>query len=158
MTEKTSAVKLLSDTEIEMSRVFNAPRALVWAAYTEPQHVANWWGLRSSTTIVDQMDVRPGGKWRYVQRGEDGSEYAFRGEYVEVAPPEKLAYTFEFEPMPGHVVTDYLIFEDLGEQTRVTARSVFASKADRDGMIESGMESGANESWDRLEELLQTLR
>lgn len=141
-----------------MTRVFNAPRDLVFAAYTDPKHVPNWWGLRRSTTIVDKMDVRPGGLWRYIQREPDGAEYGFNGEYREVVPPEKLVYTFEFEGLPGHVVVDTVTFEEEENgKTRVTALSHFANVEDRDGMVASGMEFGANQSWDRLEELLATL-
>jgi uncharacterized protein YndB with AHSA1/START domain len=147
-----------SDREVSMTRVFNAPRELVFAAYTDPRHVPNWWGLRRSTTIVDKMDVRPGGLWRYIQREPDGAEYGFNGEYREVVPPERLVYTFEFEGLPGHVVVDTVTFEEEENgKTRVTALSLFANVEDRDGMVASGMEFGANESWDRLEELLATL-
>lgn len=154
---RPSTMTMPSDREVSMTRVFNAPRELVFAAYTDPKHVANWWGLRSSTTIVDKMDARPGGEWRYIQRSADGTEYGFRGEYLEVVPPEKLVYTFEFEGMPGHIVTDSLTFEEAGGKTKLTSLSLFASQEDRDGMVESGMEYGANESWDQLEELLATL-
>jgi uncharacterized protein YndB with AHSA1/START domain len=140
-----------------MSRTFNAPRELVWAAYTEPYHVAKWWGLRNSTTIVDKFDLRPGGEWRYVQRMPEGEEYGFRGEFREIVPPAKLVSTFEFEGMPGHVVVDSATFEEQDGMTTVTVISTFASKEDRDGMLQSGMAEGANESWDRLEELLATL-
>lgn len=146
-----------SDLEVGMSRTFNAPLALVWAAYTEPQHVANWWGQRGSTTIVDTLDLRPGGAWRFVQRTAKGEEYGFRGEYREVVPREKLVSTFEFEGMPGHIVVDSATFAERDGKTTVTVVSTFASKEDRDGMLASGMTEGANESWDRLEELLATL-
>jgi uncharacterized protein YndB with AHSA1/START domain len=146
-----------SDLEVGMSRTFNAPLALVWAAYTDPRHVANWWGQRGSTTIVDKMDVRPGGAWRYVQQTPTGEEYAFRGEYREIMPLEKLVSTFEFEGMPGHIVVDSATFAEADGQTTITVISTFASKEDRDGMLQSGMTEGANESWDRLEELLATL-
>jgi uncharacterized protein YndB with AHSA1/START domain len=156
MTESRSSQTLTtpSDREIVMSRIFDAPRERVFAAYTVPQAVPRWWGLRSMTTIVHTMDVRPGGRWRFVQRGEDGSEYAFHGEYLEVVPPERLVSTFEFEGMPGHVVTDSATFEEHDGKTTVTVTSVFASVEDRDGMLQSGMESGATETWDRLEEYL----
>jgi uncharacterized protein YndB with AHSA1/START domain len=159
VTEKTrSSLTMPSDREVSMTRVFNAPRELVFAAYTDPRHVPNWWGLRRSTTIVDKMDVRPGGLWRYIQREPDGAEYGFNGEYREVVPPERLVYTFEFEGLPGHVVVDTVTFEEEENgKTRVTALSLFANVEDRDGMVASGMEFGANESWDRLEELLATL-
>ena len=149
-----TAVTVLSDLELQMSRVFDAPREAVYRAYTDPAAVSQWWGLRSTTTIVDRMDVRPGGSWRYIQRDDDGAEYAFNGEYLEVVPNEKLVNTFEFEPMPGHVITDTAIFEDVEGGTRLTVTSRFASAEDLKGMVESGMEQGANESWDRLAEYL----
>jgi uncharacterized protein YndB with AHSA1/START domain len=101
------------------------------------------------------MDVKVGGVWRYIQKEADGSEYAFNGIYKEVKAPERLAYTFEFEPMAGHITTDTLIFEELpGGKTKITARSTFDTLEDLEGMLQSGMESGANESWDQLEELV----
>ncbi|MCC7024225.1 MAG: SRPBCC family protein [Thermomicrobiales bacterium] len=159
MTNETTAntLTLPSDHEIEMTRIFNAPRALVWAAYTDPRHVPNWWGTGDpSTTTVDEMDVRPGGRWRWlVQQGED--EYGFGGEYVEVAPPEKLVYTFDFEP-PSTPMTYTLTFDELDGKTRLTARTRFASKEARDNTLGYGMESGANMAWDQLDALLATLQ
>jgi uncharacterized protein YndB with AHSA1/START domain len=154
----TTTLSKPSPREIMMTRVFDAPRELVFKAYTDPEHVPHWWGQRGATTIVDQMDVRPGGAWRYIQREANGEEYAFRGEYREVAPPERLVYTFEFEGMPGHVVVDTATFEEHDGKTTVTVSSLFDTVEDRDGMLESGMESGANESWDRLAELLERLQ
>ncbi len=149
-----SNVTILSDTELQMTRLFDAPRELVYRAYTDPQAVPQWWGLRSNTTTVDHMDVRPGGTWRYVQTDGQGGEYAFNGEYLEVVPNERLVNTFEFEMMPGHVVTDSVVFEEVDGNTRVTVTSRFTSPEDLNGMVESGMEAGANESWDRLAEYL----
>lgn len=160
MTETTSTGTTFttpSDLEIGMSRTFNAPRALVWAAYTEARHVANWWGQRNSTTIVDTLDFRPGGGWRFVQRTPTGEEYGFHGEFREIVPLEKIVQTFEFEGMPGHVVIDSATFEESDGKTTVNVISTFATKEDRDGMLQSGMAEGANESWDRLEEVLATL-
>ena len=148
---------LPSDLEVVMKRIFDAPRELVFKVYTDPQHIPNWWGPRSLTTRVDRMDVRPGGAWRYVQSGEDGT-YGFHGEFLEVVPPEKLVYTFEFEGMPGHVVTETVALEDLDGKTLVTVVSRFDTKEERDGMLSTGMESGARESWDRFEEVLQKVR
>src|SRR2546421_10417513 len=99
--------------DIVMTRVFDAPRELVFKAYTDPAQVSQWWGLRSHTTRVDAMDVRPGGTWRFVDRDPDGNEYGFHGVYHEVAPPERLVSTFEFEGMPGHVVLETVTFEDV---------------------------------------------
>lgn len=157
--DQTSALKvtLPSDREIAMSRVFNAPRELVFRAHTDPDLVSRWWGQRGSTTIVDTMDVKPGGAWRFVQKAPDGTEYGFRGEYREVVPPERLTWTFEFEGMPGHVLVETMTFTETDGKTTLTSVSVFDTKEDRDGMLASGMEGGAAESLDRLEELLATL-
>jgi uncharacterized protein YndB with AHSA1/START domain len=157
MTENTQTkltVSLPSDTEIFMERTFNAPRELVWRAYTDASHIANWWGQRANTTIIDKMDVKPGGLWRYIERDPEGNEYGFNGTYKEVTPIERLSYTFEFEGTPGHICTDNITFEDLGSQTKLKIITTFDNKEDRDGLLQSGMEIGANESYDRLEELL----
>jgi uncharacterized protein YndB with AHSA1/START domain len=106
------------------------------------------------TTIVDQMDVRPGGMWRFVSRDTNGDEHGFRGTYREVTPPERIVQTFEWEGMPGHVVVETVTFEDLGGSTKVTGTSLFHTTEERDGMLASGMESGLTESHDRLAELL----
>jgi uncharacterized protein YndB with AHSA1/START domain len=142
---------------LEMSREFDAPRELVFKAFTDPKLISQWWGQRESTTIVDQMDVKMGGVWRFIQREANGQEYAFRGVFHEVRPSERLVYTFEFEPMAGHILLETITFEQHGDKTRVIDSAVFQSVADRDGMIQSGMEGGAAESWDRMEELLQRL-
>jgi len=100
------------------------------------------------------MDVRPGGGWRFIQRDAAGNEFAFHGVYHEVVAPERIVGTFEFEGMPGHVALETSTLEDLGGRTRLTTISVFQTVEDRDGMAASGMELGASESMDRLEELL----
>jgi uncharacterized protein YndB with AHSA1/START domain len=146
-----------SEREVVLTRLFEAPRRLVFEAYTRPEHVRQWWGLRGSTMTLCEMDVRPGGAWRYVVREADGSENAFRGEYREVVPPERLVQTFEFEGMPGAVVLDSYSFEEHEGVTRITATSLFDSVEARDGMLQSGMESGAAETWDRLAEHLGTI-
>ena len=132
------AVVILSDTEIAMTRVFDAPRKLVWEAYTNPKHIPHWWGLRGAATIVDKMDVRPGGLWRYIQRAPDGTEYAFNGVYREVVPPSRLVSTFEFEPMPGHVSVDTLTFVEQEGKTTMTTHELFQPREDRDGTIVLG--------------------
>ena len=149
---------ILSDREVVLTRVFDAPRELVYRAHTDPDLIRQWWGLRSNTTIVEKMDVSPGGIWRFIQRDAEGNEFAFHGEYREVVQPERLVNTFEFEGTPGHIILDTLIFEDLPNgRTKLTATSVFETIGDRDGMLNSGMESGSNEAWDRLGELLARL-
>lgn len=152
--DKSSTLTLPSDREIRMSRIFNAPRDLVFKVMTDPATVPQWWGPRATTMVVEQMDMRPGGRWRFVQRDANGGQYAFFGEYREIVAPERVVNTFEFDGFPGHVVVETLTLEDLGGRTRVTMTSAFTSTEDRDGMLQSGMEQGAVESWDRLEELI----
>ena len=154
MNQKSSASSTLvlpSDSEIVMERVFNAPRELVFKAYTDPDLIPRWWGPRRYTTRVDQLDLRVGGKWRFVQHDAAGNEYAFNGTYREVVPPGRLSYTFEFEGMPGHIMVETVTFEEQDGRTKVTVSGFFESAADRDGMLQSGMEEGANESNERLE-------
>ncbi len=158
MSAKSSSASTLtmpSDREITMTRIFNAPRELVFKAYTDPNLIPQWWGLRSHTTTVDKMDVRPGGLWRFVEHDAEGNENGFKGEYREILPPERLVNTFEWDGMPDHISVDSATFEELpGGKTKLTVTSRFTSVEDRDGMLASGMERGANETWDRLAELL----
>jgi uncharacterized protein YndB with AHSA1/START domain len=143
---------------VTMSRVFDAPRETVWKVYTDPAFIPEWWGIRNTTTIVDKMEVKVGGEWRYIQQDGRGNEYAFNGVYKELDPPQRLTYTFEFEPMAGHIVVDTITLDELpGGKTRVTATSSFDNLEDLEGMLQSGMEGGAVETWDRLEELLEQL-
>jgi uncharacterized protein YndB with AHSA1/START domain len=141
---------------IVMTREFAAPRELVFRAFTDPALIPRWWGPRRYTTTVAQMEVRMGGLWRFVQHGADG-EFAFRGVFHQVLAPERLVYTFEFEGMPGHILLETITFEERDGQTTVTDTSVFQSVEDRDGMLQTGMEDGATETWDRFAELLKTL-
>jgi uncharacterized protein YndB with AHSA1/START domain len=143
-----------TDREIRIERVFDAPRDRVFALYTDPELIPEWWGPRETTTIVDEMDVRQGGRWRFIMRNSDGTESAFRGTYREVTPPERIVQTFEWEPMAGHVSVETATFEDLGDRTKVTTVSLFHTTEERDGMLESGMERGMNETYARLDELL----
>jgi uncharacterized protein YndB with AHSA1/START domain len=140
--------------EIVMTHVFDAPRDLVFKTYTDPSLIPLWWGPRRLTTTVDKHEFRPGGAWRFVQRDADGNEFAFHGEYREIVPPERIVGTFEFEGMPGHVLVETVTLEELDGKTKLTATTVFESVEDRDGMVASGMESGARESMERLAELL----
>ncbi len=140
---------------IIMVRVFDAPRELVFEVMTDPKHIPQWWGKREHTTRVDRMDVRAGGLWRYIERDQHGNEFAFHGVYHTIEAPKRIVDTFEFEGVPGHVVLETMTLEMSDDgKTKLTVSSVFQSVADRDGMISSGMEEGANESYDRLEELL----
>jgi uncharacterized protein YndB with AHSA1/START domain len=126
----------------------------VFKAYTDPNRLPQWWGLKGFTTTVDKMDVRPGGVWRFAQRNADGNEYAFHGVYHAIVSPERLVCTFEFEGMPGHILLESVTFEEQDGKTKLTDQSVFQSVGDRDGMLSSGMEQGWAETMDRFAELL----
>ena len=144
--------------EIVIMREFDAPRELVFKTVMNPELVSQWWGPRYLSTIVDKMDVRPGGQWRFINRDAQGNEYAFHGVYHEVLAPERVIDTFEFEGLPetGHVTLETMKLEELpGGRTRLVAQSVFQSVADRDATLQSGMESGIKDTYDRLEELLE---
>jgi uncharacterized protein YndB with AHSA1/START domain len=154
---RRATVTTPADREIHVERVFDAPRDRVFAAYTDPDLIPEWYGPRDTTTIVDTMDVRAGGSWRFVMRSSDGSESGFRGTYREVTPPERIVQTFEWEGMPGHVSVETAVFEDLGDRTKVTTTSVFHTTEERDGMLGSGMEGGMNETYQRLDEVLARL-
>ncbi len=143
-----------TDREIRIVREFDAPRDRVFALMTDPELIPEWWGPRETTAVVDEMDVRAGGSWRFVIRSADGSETAFRGVYREVTPPERIVQTFEWEGMPGHVSVETACFEDLGNRTRLTTTSIFHTTEERDGMLGSGMEGGLNETYARFDELL----
>jgi len=149
-----------SEREIVMTREFDAPRELVFEAHTKCEHLNKWWGPRKYSFELCEMDFRPGGKYRFVHRGPEGiEEHGFRGEYREIVPPERIVWTFEWEGLPGHISVDTLTLEDLGGgRTKLTSHSVFDSKEDRDGMLQSGMEEGAGETYDRLAEFVQTLK
>ena len=141
--------------EIRMTRVFDAPRDLVFKVYTAPEHIPQWWGPRYLTTVVDKMDARTGGSWRFVQHDQQGNEFAFHGVYHDIVASERTVSTFEWEGLPGHVLLETAIFETLPDgKTRITTSSVFQSVEDRNGMLSSGMEGGAQESYERFAELL----
>jgi uncharacterized protein YndB with AHSA1/START domain len=143
--------------DLTYERTFNAPRELVWKAHTDPELVAKWWGPLRHQTRVETMDLRPGGKWRYVSVDADGSEFAFYGEYLEIVPPEKIRWTFMFDvpevgPQGG---PETLTLEDLGDgRTLMRAVSHMGSSDVIDEALATGMVEGAIETWDRLDALL----
>ena len=151
-------ITLPSDLELKLTRVFKAPRALVYQAHVDPALIAQWWGRRDYTTIVDRLDARPGGAWRFVQRRPDGSEEAFRGEFRELVPPERFTWTFEWEGLPGHIGLEHYAFSEHAGQTTLTITGRFDTRAERDGLLASGMQAGANEQADKLDALLAQLQ
>lgn len=146
-----------NDREIVITRIFDAPRDLVFKASTNPELIPQWWGPKRFSTAVDRMELFPGGVWRFIQRDQDGNEYAFHGVYREIVPPEREVHTFEFEGMPGHEILETSIFEEFEGRTKLTVTDLFQTAEDREGMFSSGMKEGATESMDRLEELLKKM-
>ncbi|MGH2722794.1 MAG: SRPBCC family protein [Actinomycetota bacterium] len=146
-----------SDREIVMTRVFDAPRDLVFEAHSSCEHLSNWWGPKKYEIASCDLDFRPGGAWRIVHTAP-GEEHVFSGEYREIVRPERIVWTFEWGGAPGHGSVETLTLEEQDGKTTLTATSVFDTVEDRDGMLKSGMEEGAAETWDRLDEYLQTLK
>ncbi len=149
----TARVTTPTDREIRIERVFNAPRARVWEAFTDPKLVAQWWG-RGNKLVIERMEVERGGHWRYVEHSSDGP-HGFEGRYREVTPPQRLVQTFEWDGMPGYVMIETVNFEDLGDgRTRVVTTMLAHTTEERDGMLNSGMEEGMNQSYAALDKLL----
>lgn len=141
--------------EIVITREFDASPELLFRANTEPELLSQWMGPRRLSIEVDTYDVRDGGRWRFVHRDADGTEYGFRGVFHGTPSVDGIVRTFEFEGAPGHVSLETLGFEDVGNgRTRLRASAVFQSAQARDAMIEAGMESGVNEGYERLDDLL----
>ena len=148
-----------SEQEIRMTRLFDAPRQLVFDAMTKPEHVKRWWGCLGEgySVPVCEIDLRVGGKWRFVNRHPKG-EAAFHGEYKEIAPPNRLVFTEIFEEFPDTVSVVTTVFSDEAGKTRITATVRYPSPEVRDIVMKSGMSRGAGISYDRLEDLLAELQ
>ena len=153
----TFRLKLVGDLEIEMTREFDAPKHLVFLAHTSCEHMKRWWGPRRMEIVECSLDFRVGGKWRIVQRDPNGNVYAFRGEYREIVANERITWTFEYEGMPGSIAVEAMTLTEKNGRTTLKAISRAPDKESRDGMAASGMEAGARETWDRLEELVGEL-
>lgn len=157
--QRKFVVSMPSDTELVMEREFDAPRELVFNAHLDAEAISQWWGPRGYTTEVVELDARPGGKWRFVQRTTEGQDIAFFGEYRLISPHDKFVNTFGFEGMPGEPGEEEYNFIDLGNgRTLLRTYSKFKTKEELQGVLESGMEGGANETYDRLDEYLADAR
>ncbi len=144
--------------EILITREVNAPRERVFKAFTDPNLYSSWIGPRDLKTTLITFEPKPGGKFRYIQKDKSGHQFAFHGVYHEVKAPEMIIETFEYEGLPekGHAVLEKVNFEPLpGNRTRIVEKSVFLSVEDRDGMIQADMTKGINESYERLDEILE---
>ena len=148
--EKSSPV---AERKLALTRILNAPRSLVFKAWTDPGQLAQWWG-RGNKLIIERLELRPGGRWRFVEHADDGV-HGFEGVYREVTSPERLAWTFAWDGMAGHAVLDTTTFEDLGDgRTKVVSRSLFQTTGEREAMLGFGMEKGREQSFAALDRLL----
>lgn len=149
-----------SDREIVFTRVFDAPRELVFQTWTDPRHLAQWWGPSGWTLPVCNVDLRPGGVWHYCMRSPDGQESWGKAVYGEIVEPERLVYVDAFSDAQGSTIPPQMLvtvtFEEQDGKTLMTMRTLFESAADRDAVIEMGVIPGMNQTLDRLEELLAT--
>ena len=155
----TFEVTTPSDREIRLTRLFDAPRHLVFEAMTKPEHIRRWWGILDDgySVPVCEMDARPGGKWHFVGRGPNGQAPDFYGVVREVVPPERIVYTEIFAPFPDvESVVTAVLTEESG-QTRLSVRCTYPSRDVRDMVMKSGMERGAAISYDRLEDVAREL-
>jgi uncharacterized protein YndB with AHSA1/START domain len=159
MPKRNESLSETTDRELLIIRVLNAPRELVFSAWTDPRHIAKWWGPKGFTNTIHEMDVRPGGTWRLTMHGPDGTDYPYMIVYKEVIKPERLVYTHSSgeadDPGQFEVTVD---FAEQDGKTKLTMRSVFLSAAERDRVVkEYGAIEGAKQTLDRLEEQLTVM-
>lgn len=151
--ERSAEVTLPGEREVRIEREFDASREAVWRAFTEAELVVQWWG-RGNRLDLERFEVERGGHWRFVEHA-NGEAHGFEGRFREVKPMDRLVYTFEWDGMPGHVVVETVELEDLANgRTRVVTHALFHTTAERDGMLQSGMEHGLNQSYAALDRLL----
>ncbi len=147
--------------EILIEREFDAPRETIFKAFTDPELYVQWLGPRGLTMTLETFEPRDGGSWRYIQKDDAGNEFAFHGVNHEVTAPERIIGTFEWEGLPerGHVILQTALFEKLpGNRTKLKQQSVFQTVMDRDGMMQTGMDEGVEDSYQRLDELLEKMK
>lgn len=162
---KNDSTDAQCNREIVITRIFNAPRKLVFEVWTQPEHVAQWWGPKGFTTRVTEIDLRPGGKWRYVMISPDGKEYPAKGVFREIVPPERIVTTDEFDEgfekvmntdLPKGIVMT-AVFDDLIDKTKLTLRIMHESVEERRKHEEMGVVAGWNSSLDCMDEYLANL-
>lgn len=144
-------------TSFTTRRIVDAPRALVFDAFTKCEHLKNWMGPKSLTMVSCESDLRAGGRYRFVFRAPDGSEVGFSGEFKEVARPERVVRTFVFEPIPDAAALETLELTEADGKTTITTTTLHKTVENRDGHVNSGMEAGMTEGYARLDELLAGL-
>ncbi len=157
---KTTITAEPGKQELFITREFDAPVELVYRAHIDPDLYVQWLGPRGYEMVLETFEPYSGGRWRYIHKDEHGNEFGFHGVFHEISP-ERMIQTFEFDGMPesGHVILDTMKLEPLpGDRTRITIQSVYQSVEDRDGMIQSGMETGVNQGYEKLDEVLAKLK
>jgi uncharacterized protein YndB with AHSA1/START domain len=157
---KTTITAEPGKQELFITREFDAPVELVYRAHTDPELYVQWLGPRGYEMVLETFEPYSGGRWRYIHKDEQGNEFGFHGVFHEISK-ERMIQTFEFEGMPetGHVILDTMKLEPLpGNRTRIIIQSVYQSVEDRDGMIQSGMETGMNQGYEKLDEVLANLK
>jgi uncharacterized protein YndB with AHSA1/START domain len=157
-TSGTAKVTLPTDNQILITRDFDAPRHLVYRAWTTPELVERWWSAQRGDVTSIEIELRVGGRWRYVMTANEGFEVAFHGEYREIVPDERIVSTEVYEGMPGAEALDTITFTEVDGRTTVEILVEHDSKEGRDAHIESGMEDGMQEAMDLLEEVAVSLR
>ena len=155
---KTAVVSLPADDQILITREFDAPKHLVFKAFTTPELVKRWWSGKRGEVTLAEIDLREGGAWRYVMNADSGGEVAFHGEYREIVPNERLVSTEVYEGMPDAEALDTLTLSESEGRTTMTILVQHASKEHRDAHIESGMEDGMQDALDLLEQVAVSLR
>jgi uncharacterized protein YndB with AHSA1/START domain len=156
-TPKLEIVAEPGKTSFTTRRVVDAPRSLVFDAFTKCEHLKQWMGPQNLTMASCQTDLRVGGRYRFVFRTPDGSDVGFSGEYKEIVRPERIVRTFVYEPIPGASALETLELEESGGTTIIRTTTVHKSVENRDGHVNSGMEAGMTEGYARLDELLAGL-
>ncbi len=154
----TATVTLPTDEQILITREFDAPKHLVYEAYTTPELVKRWWPGRQGEMSSAEIDLRVGGRWRYVMVASEGFEVAFHGDFREIVPNERIVTTEVFEGMPDAQAVDTVTFTEDGGRTTLEILVQHSNKEHRDGHINSGMETGMQEGMDLLEEIAVSLR
>jgi uncharacterized protein YndB with AHSA1/START domain len=154
---KTEIIAEPGTQTIDITREFDAPRDLVFRAWTEPDLLGRWLGGKGMTMEIETYEARDGGRWRYIHKDENGNEFAFHGVFHGTPSPDRMTQTFEFEGWPGQVSLETLQLEERDGKTLLRNRAVYQSVEARDAMIASGMEQGMNAGFDALDELLPTL-
>jgi uncharacterized protein YndB with AHSA1/START domain len=141
--------------ELFIYREFDAPRELVFKAFTDPKLYIKWIGPDDLVMTIHKFEPRDGGAWKYTHADKNGNKYDFHGYFHEVIAPERMTQTFEFAGFPGHISLETVTFEVLpGERTQLAIHSVYQSVADRDGMVQSGMETGITQGFAKLDAIL----